>query len=253
MSNIKITPLGTISPYCKNNMNCPGFFIEYNDKKILLDCGNGINRFLSFPNDLNNLNIFITHYHLDHYSDIGSIQYASFVYNKLGFLNKKINIFLPINDYLDRKKYILNNKESYSNYFDISDYVNYNVDDLNISFYNNNSHSIESYIIKLQNDDFKVVYTSDIGTTNFDSLVNYCTNSDLLICESSFLRKHNSSSKTHFTAYNAGLLAKLSNSKKLMLTHFWPEESKDSYLLEAKEVFDNTLVAQEGKKLILRR
>ena len=42
MSEITITPLGTISPYTKGNMNCPGILINYNNKKILLDCGSGI-------------------------------------------------------------------------------------------------------------------------------------------------------------------------------------------------------------------
>ena len=36
MSEITITPLGTISPYTKGNMNCPGVLINYNNKKILL-------------------------------------------------------------------------------------------------------------------------------------------------------------------------------------------------------------------------
>ena len=52
MSKIIITPLGTISPYTKGNMNCPGFLVEYNGKKLLLDCGNGITRLLNFPDDL---------------------------------------------------------------------------------------------------------------------------------------------------------------------------------------------------------
>ena len=56
MSKIIITPLGTISPYTKGNMNCPGFLVEYNNKKILLDCGNGITRLLNFPSDLKDLN-----------------------------------------------------------------------------------------------------------------------------------------------------------------------------------------------------
>ena len=52
MSKILITPLGTISPYTKGNMNCPGFLVKYHNKKILLDCGNGITRLLNFPEDL---------------------------------------------------------------------------------------------------------------------------------------------------------------------------------------------------------
>ena len=86
MKEIKITPLGTVSPYPKDDMNCPGFLIEYNNKKVLLDCGNGITRLLKLPKDLNNLNVIITHYHKDHFADIGSIQYASYVYHNLGLL-----------------------------------------------------------------------------------------------------------------------------------------------------------------------
>lgn len=39
---IEIMPVGTVSPYCKGKHNCPGFLIKYKDKRILLDCGNGI-------------------------------------------------------------------------------------------------------------------------------------------------------------------------------------------------------------------
>ena len=83
MSEITITPLGTISPYTKGNMNCPGILINYNNKKILLDCGSGITRLLKFPDTLEDLNVIITHYHRDHFGDIGSICYASYVYHNL--------------------------------------------------------------------------------------------------------------------------------------------------------------------------
>ena len=108
-------------------------------------------------------------------------------------------------------------------------------------------------MVKFENDDFKVVYTSDVGTTNFDKLIEFCKDSDLLICESSLLRVDHSTINTHLRAIDAGVLARESNSKKLLLTHFWPEYGKRLYLEEAKEVFDNVDVAEEGKQLILRR
>ena len=251
MSKIIITLLGTISPYTKGHMNCPGFFIEYNKKKILLDCGNGITRLLNFPEDLKDLSVIITHYHKDHLGDLGVLQYASYVYHNLGMLDKKIKIYLPINDFAFNKDSITSNNESYSDYYDIDDSVSFLIDDLNISFEDNNSHSIESYMVKLQNKDFKIVYTSDIGTTNFSKLVDFCKDADLIICESSFLQKHNINSKIHMTAYDAGLLASRSNAKKLLLTHFWPEENKILYLDEAKQSFENVEVAEESKKIIL--
>ena len=85
------------------------------------------------------------------------------------------------------------------------------------------------------NKDFKIIYTSDSGTTNLNNLVDFCKGADLIICESSFLQKHNANSKTHMTAYDAGILASKSNAQKLLLTHFWPEEDKRLYLEEAKQ------------------
>ena len=55
------------------------------------------------------------------------------------------------------------------------------------------------------------------------------------------------------TAYDAGILASKSNAKKLLLTHFWPEEDKKLYLEEAKQNFNHVEVAEEGKKIILKR
>ena len=253
MNEIVITPLGTISPYTKDNMNCPGFLIEYNKEKILLDCGNGITRLLSFPNVLDNLNVIITHYHKDHFGDIGAIQYASYVYHNLGILDDKIKIFLPKNDFAFNKKSIILNKESYADYLYITDNYSFSINDLNITFQNNKSHTIESYMVKLQNDKYKIIYTSDIGLTNFDKLVEFCKDADLIICESSFLQIHNANSKTHMTAYDSGILANRSNAKELLLTHFWPEEDKKRYLSEAKQIFQNVDVAEEGKKLILKK
>lgn len=253
MSKIEIIPLGTVSPYPKENMNCPGFLIKYNNKNVLLDCGNGITRLLKLPKDLENLNVIITHYHKDHFGDIGALQYASYVYHNLEILNSKIKIYLPENDINFSKQMIISSPESYVEYFDINDNFSFSVDDLNVSFKDNNSHSIESFMVKLQNKDFKIVYTSDVGITNFNALIDFCKDADLLICESSFLKRHNSNSKAHLTAYDASILAKKSNSKKLLLTHFWPEEDKNSYLNEAMQNFQNVEASHENKKLVLER
>ena len=249
---IIIKVLGTVSPYTKGDMNCPGFLIEYKDQKILLDCGNGITRLLKFPDILENLHVIITHYHKDHYGDLGAIQYASFSYHNLGLLKDKVKVYLPKNEYDSNKKAIISNINSYTDYIEIVDEDIIKIDDLTIQFKNNKSHAIESFMIKIKNSNYSLVYTSDIGTTNFENLISFCHGTDLIICESSFLKKHNSSSKTHLTAYDASILASKANTKQLVLTHFWPEEDKKLYLEEAKEIFNNTEVAEEGKILVLK-
>ena len=103
------------------------------------------------------------------------------------------------------------------------------------------------------NNDFKIIYTADIGTSSFESLIDFCLDADLIICESSLLKKYNSNSSTHMRAYDAGRLAKMANARRLLLTHFWPEEDIREYLMEAKEVFSNVDEALEGKKLVLKK
>lgn len=250
---IKVTPLGTISPYPKKDMNCPGFLVEYQNYKILLDCGNGITRLLHFPEDLNNLHVFLSHFHDDHIGDIGSLQYASFCHHNIGTIDKKINIYLPDNDFRFHREAILANEESFADYHSITENQNYQIGDFVISFENNHSHTIESYMIKMQSRDFKLVYTSDVGTTNLNGIINFAKDSDLLICESSFLKTHNSNSKTHMTASRAGEIAALAHVKQLLLTHFWPEEEKTEYLKEAKGMFPNSEIAIEGKQLIFKK
>ncbi len=80
-----------------------------------------------------------------------------------------------------------------------------------------------------------------------------CRDANLIISESSFLKKHNSNSKTHLTAYDSAMLANAANAQRLMLTHFWPEEDKRLYLEEAKQNFENVEVAEEGMKLTLTK
>lgn len=248
---ITITPLGTVSPYPKNDMNCPSFLVESDNTKILLDIGNGSCRNLVFPTDLDNLNVVITHYHKDHYGDIGALQYASFVYHNLGLLDEKINVYLPKDEFCSSRASITQNKESFCNYIDISDTKIGNIDCL---FHDNKSHTIPSYMVRLNNNGVSIVYTSDIGMSNYSDLVDFCKDCDLLICESSFLIKHNSSNKIHMRAWDAAILARDSDSKKLLLTHFWPEEDKSLYLDEAREVFPNVDVAREKEKIkVLKR
>ena len=50
---LEITPLGTVSTFCYEDKCCPGFLVKHNNQNVLLDCGNGITKHMSFPNDLN--------------------------------------------------------------------------------------------------------------------------------------------------------------------------------------------------------
>lgn len=271
---IVVTPLGTVSTYCTKSSNCPGFLVEYKNHKILLDCGNGISRFLNIPDDLKNLSIIISHLHSDHYGELLSLAQTSLVLKRLGYIDEKIKVYIPKEEKKSVKEYYIGEDgwgtdglvQKYSidydyimnlekkSYFEIIPYDSGDMlqfDDLNVNF-DENIHDILTYSTKLETKDLKFVYSSDTGYKG-NSLEEFAKNANLLICESTFLRGQTRAEDFHLFAHEAGKIAKLANVEKLLLTHFWPSIDKQKYVDEAKEFFENTEAAEEGKKLVLRR
>lgn len=250
--DIIVIPLGTVSTYCTKSSNCPGFLVEYGNHKILLDCGNGISRFLNIPDDLKNLTIIISHLHSDHYGEIFALAQTSLVLKRLGYIDEKIKVYIPEGANEDFAHIKSLEKKSY---FEIITYpykcAKINFDDLNVSF-SVNPHEIPTYSTKLETEDLKLVYSSDTGYKG-NSLEKFAEGANLLICESTFLRGQPKAKDYHLFAHEAGKIAKSANVEKLLLTHFWPSIDKQKYVDEAKEFFENTEAAEEGKKLILRR
>ena len=269
-----LKPLGTVSTYCCEGKKCPGFLVQYGENRILLDCGNGICENLNLPNDFNNLTIIISHLHPDHYGELLSIAQTSYVFNRLGYLNERIKVYIPegdkikVNeDYKDTdgwaagrtvKKnlidfdYLLSlEKESHLEFIPYKQKDKLNIDDLQISFARN-PHPLITYSTKLETEGIKLVYSSDTGYKG-NSLEEFASNANLLICESTFLRGQIRNEDNHLFAYEAAKIAKKANVDRLLLTHFWPSIDKQNYVDEAREIFSSTEAAQEGKKLILRR
>ena len=245
-----ITPLGTVSPYCKKRKKCPGFMINEGQTKLLLDCGNGISSQLKFPDDLQNLTIVISHLHKDHYGDLSCLAYASFVYKNLGKLHNKIKVYIPNDknscDFAFLKNYA---KESFLEFLVYNSNDIIKVDNLVISF-KRNPHPILTNSIKVTNSYKTIVYSSDTGFLN-NTLIEFSANCDLLICESSFLKEQSKNNPNHLCAEEAASIAKEAKVQKLVLTHFWPEINPKEYINEAKKIFKNTFAAKENKKIII--
>lgn len=245
--------LGSVSPYPKADKNCVGYIIYDTDsnQKILIDCGNGITRLMKFPNDLEDLTIIISHLHKDHYADLSAIAYASYVYHNLGLLNSKVKVYIPNSNDLEDYHYLINyGTENYMDFYVYDDKSNLNINDINISFYQT-QHSIKTFAMNIIKGTIKLSYSADTGCDENISL--FFQNADILICESSFLKYQKNGNINHLSAEEAAIIAKKSNVKKLILSHFWPEIDKLDYLNEAKIIFKNIDVALENKEYIFKK
>ena len=96
----------------------------------------------------------------------------------------------------------------------------------------------------------KVPYSGD--TTPCEEMIEFAKDSTLLIHESTYVNEDADKAKDNFhsTSSDAARIAKKSNSKQLVLTHFSTRyTSLDDLLKEAKEIFENTKLAKDFMKI----
>lgn len=93
----------------------------------------------------------------------------------------------------------------------------------------------------------KYAYCSD--TAYFPEIIPMIKDVNCLYHESTFLKEKEllSSQTKHSTAEQAALIAKQADVKQLMLGHFSSRyKNKQVFLVEAQEIFENTILAEEG-------
>ncbi len=93
----------------------------------------------------------------------------------------------------------------------------------------------------------KYAYCAD--TIYDEDLVEIVKHADLLYHETTYLKDaaDRAASRYHSTTVQAAAIAALSKAKKLLIGHFSSKyETLDEFLIEAKEVFENTELALEG-------
>lgn len=91
-------------------------------------------------------------------------------------------------------------------------------------------------------------YCSD--TTYFEKIIPFIKNVDLLYHEATYLKDKEvqAAERGHVTAEQAAQIAKMAKAKKLMIGHYSSRYNDLTPLLEeAKEVFENTILAIEGE------
>lgn len=252
---MELKVLGSVSPYCKLNRNCPGYLITEKDTKILLDCGNGCLSLIDIK-DLENMTVIISHLHPDHYGDLPTLAYMSYVANKLGYLNNRIKIYIPnasnydkIENNLLEYLYLNNIKESFLDIVLYDGIEELKFNNLTVSF-KETRHNLTCYAVRIDSKKNKITYSADTGY-EIGLFKEFANSSDIFICEATYLKGQNNDTNNHLFAYQAGLYAKEANVDKLLLTHICPELDRNLYLEEAKEIFLNTYLAEEGKVINL--
>ena len=246
---MKINFLGTNGWYDTQTGNTICVLVETGSEYVVFDAGSGLYKLDSFIKDSRPIYLFLSHFHLDHIFGLHAL-------NKFSF-PQGINIFGPPG----LKRYI---KTIISQPFtmplkDLKTKVRLielsgsKALPINISFLKL-KHTSLCYGYRLTVKDRALAYLTDTGLCN--NLFKLARNVDVLISESS-LGPGESSRWPHLNPESSAEVAKKSNVKKLILTHF------DSSIYDtlskrrragilARKVFKNTLIAYDNMKVSLK-
>ncbi|MBO8170928.1 MAG: MBL fold metallo-hydrolase [Bacillaceae bacterium] len=245
---MKLTVLGYQSPYPGPGGATPGYLVETDQGKVLLDCGSGVVSQLGhFVNPWELDGVVLSHLHHDHITDMPILQYAMMMAEASGKRNKPLKVYAP-----DEPR-DLNKRLTYKQYIDLHplfEDIHCSLAGIQFSFLRTD-HGVPCYAMKLEYKGKTLVYGADSGPgTAWNP---FARQADLFICESTYLERNRPDGKRgHLTAAEAARYAAELDCRNLMLTHLYPEYRHDEVLQEAAPYFrGGILIADIGLQVEL--
>ena len=237
---MKLTILGNNGPFPSAGGACSGYLITDGEKNILIDCGNGILANLQKFIRIEELDaIILTHLHSDHMSDMMVLRYAVQIKMNRGAELKPIEVYAPNQP---QEEY---NRINIPEVFDLKPVNNelvLNFGDMRLEF-KEMVHPVKSYAVSIVSKGKKFVFSGD--TSWNDNIIEFSKDADMVMLDAGLLSKDKKSDNVpHLTARECGIVAQKANAKKLLLTHFWPEDDVSDHLKEARENFTEVELAE---------
>lgn len=230
-----LTTIGFWGAYPELDEPTSGYLIQTDETNLLLECGSGVlSKLYDFidPNELDA--VVVTHEHMDHCADLMCLYYHVMIQTKLGKRTKPLNVFMPrYMKMLDKYR-----DEDHLNLYYFDETSHYEFMDVEFSF-SKNIHPVEAYAVCMETESKKVSFTGD--TELYEGLIDFSSESDVLIAECSLYETGESDVKGHMSAYEAADLAKMSHSKELLLTHLPHYGKHKDLLLNAAKNFSGDI------------
>ena len=246
---MKLTILGSGTCVPTTKRGSPANYLEAGGIKALVDCGTGTLRQLMRAGlDYKDIDIvFITHFHPDHILDLNALIQA--LNWTPGFDRKKDLILVG---YPGLKKFY----ESYLK--PVSGTPRPNTYKLKIKEFTKKLkfknltvecaktiHTDTSIAYKFIEKEKTLVISGDCDYDR--KLATFSNGVDVLMLECSF--PNDMKGKGHLIPKECGLIAKQAKTKKLILTHLYPTSSERIRLNQTRQIFKNTILAEDLMKI----
>ncbi|WP_409304582.1 MBL fold metallo-hydrolase [Peribacillus sp. SCS-155] len=229
---MKITVIGCWGGYPAKNEASSGYLLEYDDYRVLLDCGSGVLSQLQNhmkPDDLDA--VVLTHYHADHIADIGVLQHAVLIQRYLNGNQKTIPIYAHA---LDEAEFDKLTYKDITKGIAYSDSQPLQIGPLTFTFMKT-KHPVPCFAMRIEAEGQAIVYTGD--SAYMEEMSEFAKDANVLLCESNFYGDMDGSGAGHMTAREAGRVAEKANVQLLLLTHLPHYGDLSQLKQEAGEVY----------------
>lgn len=243
---MKLTILGSGTGIVTARRGSSGYLINIANKTLLLDSGSGtLKKIAEASVNFKDIDYAIyTHFHPDHVTDLISLLFALRIPSN--YKGKDLTVIGPagmkefhrkltetFNNFIESRGYDLTVKELPGGHLDFENFR------LTSSLINHHEGSL-AYRIDSK-DGKSLVYSGD--TDYCKSIVDLARDADVLLLECSY--PEHIKVDGHLNSTLAGRIARESNCKKLILTHFYPICDDYDILGQCKEEFSGEIVLAE--------
>jgi ribonuclease BN (tRNA processing enzyme) len=254
VTNFTVTVLGASPAWPNAGGACSGYLVSNGSDVVLIECGFGILSRVRERLELDQLKaVIISHLHADHFMDLVPLRYGL----KYGALRSdpSLPLFAPpgATEFFARLGGALDNDPHFfDGTFNLNEYQPdrpLEIGSLTLEF-RQVKHYVPSYAMAIHAGK-KLAYSADAAPCPV--LTEVASKADLFLCEAAIESTKDDdpspSHRGHMTAVEAADIARLAGARRLLLTHYRANGTRDGALAaEARSVFGGPAeFAEEGR------
>ena len=235
-----LTTLGASGSYPSATSACSGYLLRHDGFTVWMDAGNGTLVELQKHVALGDVDaVVLSHTHPDHCADL----YPFFFWLLFAERSRPVPIVTPpgVRERLEQ----LIGADSRARFRALLDWREQRPGDqielgpFRIQMFDA-AHSVANNTMRIRCDAAVLCYSGDTGPN--EHLAEAAHDADLFLCEASWNESQRGLMEpVHLTASDAGRAAKDAGTKRLVLTHIWPDNDRGGMLDEAASTFDGRI------------
>jgi len=247
---VRITVLGKSPAWQDAGGACSGYLIEEGDRRVLLECGNGVFGKLRQACDFTTVDaVVISHLHADHFFDLVPYAYALAYSAQARAAGRRPLLHAPprARETFRRITGAWDAEQLIEQAFDVREYdagSELELGGLRLRFHEV-PHFISAFAIRFGAGAGSFTYGADCSPN--DAIVGFARDSDLLMLEATIQEPENEGERGHMTPAEAGEHARRAAAGRLVLTHISDDVDAEWARAEARRTFAGPVeLAREG-------